>query len=96
MNQDLKSICVMIRKDQHDQLHDLKLNISGFIRDMIDDRLSNQMITLTVTPETKEMYDRIVSMSPDGDANLEPFLREAMKNMLKDHIEKIKFLYDSL
>jgi hypothetical protein len=96
MNQDLKSICVMIRKDQHDQLHDLKLNISGFIRDMIDDRLSNQMITLTVTPETKEMYDRIVSMSPDGDANLEPFLREAMKNMLKDHIEKIKSLYDSL
>lgn len=96
MNNDLKSICVMIRKDQHDQLHEMKLNISGFIRDMIDDRLSNQTILLSVSPETKEMYDRIVSMSPDGDTALEPFLREAMKNMLKDHIEKIKSLYDTI
>lgn len=96
MSTDLKSVCLMIRKDQHDKLQEMKVNISGFVRDMIDDRLSDHIIVMNVAPETRELYDRVISMSSNGDADLEPYLRAALKNMLKEHIEQMQSLHKNI
>ncbi|MFA7275965.1 MAG: hypothetical protein WC043_04110 [Pseudobdellovibrionaceae bacterium] len=96
MEKSLKSICLMIRKDQHDRLQDMGVNVSGFVRDMIDDRLSEATVILNVSPETRALYDQIISTSPNGDIDLEPYLREALKNKLKDHITAMQKLHESL
>ncbi|HEY8191235.1 MAG TPA: hypothetical protein VIG74_02330, partial [Alphaproteobacteria bacterium] len=68
----------------------------GFVRDMIDDRLSDHIIVMNVAPETREIYDRVISMSANGDADLEPYLRAALKNMLKEHIEQMQSLHKNM
>ena len=96
MSKDLKSVCLMIRKDQYDRLQEMNVNVSGFVRDILDDRLSDDMITVNVSQETRALYDRIISMSPKGDADLEPYLREALKNMLKDYIAQMQDLHKAI
>jgi hypothetical protein len=96
MGKDLKSVCLMIRKDQHDRLQQMHVNISGFVRDIIDDRLSENNITLNLSPETRALYDRIISMSPKGDADLEPYLRDALKSMLKAYIDEMQTLHKNI
>jgi hypothetical protein len=96
MAKDIKSICVVIRNDQYQRLQDLNINVSGFIRDIIDDRLSDHTITLNVSPETRALYDQIVSTVPKGDTDIEPHLRDALKKLLDERIEEMKTLQKSL
>ncbi len=96
MSKDHKSICLVIRNDQYERLQDMDINVSGFIRDIIDDRLSDHTITLNVTPETRELYNQIVSTSPKGDTDIEPYLRDALKSLLEKRIAEMKTLKDSL
>lgn len=96
MSKELKSICLVIRNDQYAQLQDMNINVSGFIRDIIDDRLSDHTITLNVTPETRTLYNQIVSTSPKGDTDIEPYLRDALKKLLQDRIVEMKALQESL
>jgi hypothetical protein len=96
MSKDLKSVCLMIRKEQHDRLQEMNVNISGFVRDIIDDRLSDHVITLSVSQETRALYDRIISMSTSGDTDFEPYLRDALKNMLKTYIEQMQDLHKTI
>ncbi|QQG36643.1 MAG: hypothetical protein HYS17_02390 [Micavibrio aeruginosavorus] len=96
MSTDLKSVCLMLRREQHDRLQEMNVNISGFVRDIIDDRLSDHVITLGVSQETRALYDRIISLSSHGDADFEPYLRNALKDMLKDYIEQMQDLHKSL
>lgn len=91
-----KSICLVIRQDQYEHLQNMHINVSGFIRDMIDDRLSDHTIILNVTPETRMLYDQIVSTTREGDRAIEPYLRDALKKMLEDRITAMKTLQKSL
>jgi hypothetical protein len=96
MSKDHKSICLVIRNDQYEQLQEMNINVSGFIRDIIDDRLSDHTITLNVTPETRMLYEQIVSTSAKGDTDIEPYLRDALKSLLEERIKEMKLLQDSL
>jgi len=96
MSRNMKSICLMVRDDQYEKLHQMDVNMSGFIRDLIDDRLSDHIITLNVTEETKALYDRVISMSPTGDMELEPHLRTALKNVLEQNIKEMQKLHKKL
>lgn len=96
MSKDLKSVCLMIRKDQYDQLQQMNVNVSGFVRDMLDDRLSESNIILNVSPETRTLYDKIISISPNGDEDMEPYLREALKNMLDKYIKEMQQLHQDI
>ena len=96
MAKDMKSICVVIRNDQYESLQDMNINVSGFIRDIIDDRLSDHTITLNVAPETRALYDQIVSTLPKGDTDLEPLLRDALKKLLDARIDEMQALQKSL
>lgn len=96
MAKDLKSVCLMIRKDQYDKLQEMNVNVSGFVRDMIDDRLSQSNIILNVSMETRSLYDKIISISPNGDEDMEPYLREALRNMLDKYIREMQKLHEDI
>lgn len=96
MSRNMKSICLMVREDQYEKLHQMDVNMSGFIRDLIDDKMSDHIITLTVSEETKQLYDRVISMSPQGDAELEPHLRAALKSVLEQNIKEMQKLHKKL
>ena len=96
MSKDLVRISVMIRTEQLNQLHALEVNISGYIRDLIDDRISNDTIVLSVCNETKKLYDQVISNSGQTDLDLEPYVVNALKVMSKDKIGEMQKLHDSL
>ncbi len=96
MSKDTKSICLVIRRDQYDRLQEMDINVSGFIRDMIDDRMSDNTIIMNVSPETRLLYDQIVSATPKGDIMIEPYLREALKKMLDSRITAMNELRETL
>jgi hypothetical protein len=73
----------MIREDQHDRLADLGVNVSGLVRSLIDDHLSESTI-------------KIVSNTGSTDADIEPYLRAALKRMLKDRITRLERLHRTL
>ena len=92
MEQALKRISLMLREDQYEKLTAEGLNLSGLIRDLIDDHLSEHKITLTVSEETRKLYDQIISNTGTEDSELEPFLRSALHGMLKDKIQAMQKL----
>ncbi len=86
----MKRISLLLRQDQHDRLADQGLNVSGLVRDLIDDYLSECKITLAVTEETKYIYDQIVSNTGSTDEDLEPYLRNALKQLLSDRLKSMQ------
>lgn len=88
----LKRISLMIREDQAQVLHDRELNLSGLIRDLLDDYLSDHKITLSVSEETREIYDKIISNTGSTDQDVEIYLKDSLKLLLKDKIEAMKEL----
>jgi hypothetical protein len=96
MNDEFRRISLMIREDQHLRLLDLGVNMSGLIRSLIDDHLSESKITLAVSEETAHLYQQIVSHTGSTDADIEPYLRAALKKMLKDRIGDMEKLHRSI
>ncbi len=91
-----RRISVMIREDQHEKLATTNVNVSGLIRDLIDDHLSEHKITIAVSEETRSLYNQIVSKTGSTDAEIEPYLKVALKAMLKDKIKAMEKLHQSL
>ena len=58
-NPELKRISLMIREDQYQLISKKDLNLSGLLRDLLDDYFSEHTITLSVEEDTKEIYEMI-------------------------------------
>ena len=96
MSDEFRRISLMVREDQHSRLLDLGVNMSGLIRSLIDDHLSASKITLAVSEETAQLYRQIVSHTGSTDAEIEPYLRAALKRMLKDRIVRMEKLHRTI
>jgi post-segregation antitoxin (ccd killing protein) len=96
MTDEFRRISLMIREDQHQRLLDLGVNMSALIRSLIDDHLSESKITLAVPEETAHLYRQVVSDTGSTDAEVEPYLRAALKSMLKDRIAQLQTLHRSI
>ena len=92
----IKRISIMVREDQYEQLSQRGLNISAFIRDLIEDHFSEDVITLRVTKKSKALYDRVVSNTGATDAEIEPFLADVLRKLLDQRLSKIKVLKSEL
>jgi hypothetical protein len=90
--ENLKRINVMLRQDQHRKVMDEGLNMSGLLRDLLDDHFSESKITLSVSPETKRIYDNLVSNFGARDKDLEPHLVLAMDKVLQEKMDEINAL----
>jgi hypothetical protein len=92
----MKRISLMIKTEQYDQLNESGINTSGLVRDLIDDYLSDYKITVSVTEETRLLYDKIVSNTGSTDDEVEVYFRDALKRMLNDKIDEMKKLQITL
>ncbi len=93
MERELKRISLMIGEDQYEQIAARKLNLSWLVRELLDAYLNDNEISLRVTNETRELYEKIIGgQNTDPDPEFEPFLREALRSLLKLKIEKMKSL----
>lgn len=96
MTDEFRRISLMIREDQHLRLSETDLNMSALIRSLIDDHFSESKITLAVSEETAQLYRQVVSNTGSTDADVEPYLRAALKRMLKDRITQMERLHRAI
>ncbi len=96
MSGELRRISLMIREDQHQELLDSGLNVSGLIRDLIDDHLSHFKITLAVSQATRKIYDQVVANTGATDEDLESHVVTALKELLRERIKEMQSLEKEL
>jgi transcription termination factor NusB len=96
MTAQLKRISLLVREDQYKNLTEKGINVSGLIRDLLDDYISEHKITLAVSEDTKQLYDLIVSNTGSSDAEVEKYLTVTLKNLLQDKIIYMQDLHAKL
>ncbi len=96
MKHNLKRISLMVREDQYDYFTKKGINLSGLIRDLVDDHLSENKIILSVSKETKELYDMVISNTGATDVELEQPFTESLKKLLKNRIKEMQKLEKKL
>lgn len=92
----MKRVSLMLREDQYELITNKGLNLSGLVRDLIDDHTSEYKITLSVSEETREIYDKIVSNTGSTDEDVEKYLRDSLKILLRDKIKSMQNLEESM
>ena len=92
MEMSLKRISVMIREDQYNRVAKENLNLSGLIRDLLDDHFSQHRIVITVNEETRKLYSQIVSNTGTADSEVEPYIRSALHALLQEKIQDLQKL----
>lgn len=92
----MKRISLLIKDEHYAALSEKDINISGLIRDLLDDYLSDFKITLSVTEPTRNMYDKIVSNTGSTDSDIEEYFRSSLKDLLRDRIESMQVLHSTL
>ena len=92
MDKSLKRISLLLREEQYQKLSDKGLNLSGLVRDLLDDYLSDHKITLSVSEDTRNLYDKIISNSGSSDMDLEKYFRKSLEGLLDAKIEEMKQL----
>ncbi|MBN2320851.1 MAG: hypothetical protein JXR49_17360 [Acidobacteria bacterium] len=95
-DENLKRINIMLREDQHKKVMDAGLNLSGLLRDLLDDHFSESKITLSVTPKTKQIYDNLISNFGGHDRDIEPHFVQVMDKVLQGKIAEIDALRKKL
>lgn len=88
----MKRVSLLLREEQYQSIADSGLNLSGLVRDLIDDHLSEHKITLSVTEETRQLYDLIVSNTGSTDDDVEKYLKDTLKLLLRDRIQSMQEL----
>ncbi len=96
MEAQMRRISVMIRESQYERLTELGLNVSGLIRDLIDDHLSDHRVTISVLPETQRLYEKVIANTGATDEVIEPYLRRALKELLAAAIAQMQELHQSI
>ena len=60
--------------------------------DLSDDHFSEHKITLSVSEETRQLYDLIVSNTGSTDEDVEKYLKSTLKLLLDDRIKAMQSL----
>ncbi len=94
MEANLKRISLLLREEQYKALTERDLNVSGLVRDLIDDYLSEHKVTLGVSEETRGLYDKIVANTGSTDKDIEKYFKDALGAMLKDKILEMQDLQE--
>jgi len=91
-----KRINVLMRPEQHKRVHRAGLSLSGLVRDLLDDRFSETTITISVSEDTKHLYDKIISNYGLTDDEVEHYFREALSHALAERAASIAELQKKL
>jgi hypothetical protein len=96
MEANYRRLNITIREDQYALLTERGVNISGLIRDLLGDYLSQSRITLQVSEETRRLYELVVANTGATDHDIEPPLRTAMAQLLERRIDEMQALHQKL
>jgi esterase/lipase len=88
----MKRVSLMLKEEQYKEISDSGLNLSGLVRDLLDDHFSEHKITLSVSEETRKLYDLIVSNTGSTDEDVEKYLKDTLKLLLADRIQAMQDL----
>jgi ribosomal silencing factor RsfS len=91
-----KRVNVMIREDQYHRLSESGLNLSGLIRDLLGDYLSENVVNIQVSEETRRIYDLVVSNTGSSDEEIEVHLRAALAKVLEQKIDEMQRIHQQL
>jgi hypothetical protein len=91
-----KRVNIMIGETQYHTLTERGLNVSGLIRDLLGDYLSENVIAVQVSEETKRIYDLVVANTGSTDQEIEVHLRAALAKVLEQKIEEMQTLHRNL
>ena len=83
---------ISLREDQYQLLQSNRYNLSGIIRDLIDDRFSSTKIVFNLSEEGKRLYDFLVANFGIHDGDLEPYFMSAMDEFLEGKAEEMTAL----
>jgi hypothetical protein len=84
-----KRVNVLIGGEQYKKVQESGLNLSGLVRDLIDDRFSHRRVVLSVSQETRRLYDHVISNFGATDQDLERFFLEALDALLEEKVSHI-------
>ncbi|MEO0815177.1 MAG: hypothetical protein AAFY60_20115 [Myxococcota bacterium] len=91
-----RRINIVILEDQYQTLNQRNLNVSGLIRDLLGDYLSENVITLQVSEETRKLYETVVANTATTDSDIESHLRIALAEVLERQIGEMQALHQRL
>ena len=91
-----KRVNVLIRPEQHRQVMSAGLNMSGLIRDLLDDHFSEEKIVLSVSPQVQHVYQKLISNFGAEDKELEIYFLEALDRFLAEKTRQIDDLRKSM
>jgi hypothetical protein len=78
-----RRVNILIEEPQYREIQRRRLNLSGFIRDLITDSFSERHVVLSVSQRTRELYNEIISNFGATDEELESCLVRALDELLQ-------------
>ena len=88
-NKPLKRVNILIPEEIYNEIViNRNLKLSGTVREALEDSLAEHKITLSVSQETKEIYQEIFSQCLCSDSDIEPYLRKCLEEFLDGEIKK--------
>ena len=96
MSNPQKRVSILLKESQYQELTNKGVNLSGLVRDLLDDYLSEHKITISVGVETKDLYELVISNTGSSDEDLEKYLKQGLKSLLKDKIHLMQKIVSDL
>ena len=96
MEKRYKRVNITILEAQYRMLLEEGLNVSGLVRDLLGDHLSNSTIQLQVSEETQNVYEHVIANTGATDADLEIHFRAALGTLLDTRIHEMSVLRQKL
>ncbi|MEZ4272826.1 MAG: hypothetical protein R3C68_15745 [Myxococcota bacterium] len=96
MDSSYKRVNIMLLEKQYQILTQQGLNVSGLIRDLVGDHLSENVVTIQVSDETRKLYNAIVANTGATDEEIEVHLRAALAKVLERKIAAMRELHQQL
>jgi hypothetical protein len=87
-----RRINITMTESQHDELVQRGVNVSGLIRELVEQYLSPSTITLNVDPDTRSLYEEAVVRSGATEADVTARLRRMMSDLLDDRLKELEAL----
>lgn len=91
-----RRVNILIREEQYQSVSEQGLSLSGLVRDLLDDRLSETTITLTLSRSTKRLYDTVISNFGASDGDLEKYFLQALDSLLQERARELEKLRDAI
>ena len=85
----LKRVNILIPESMYEQIvKERGWQLSGTVREALEDILSSYKVTISVSEETRDLYQSIFNETHFSDTDFEPFFREALGKFLESAIDR--------